>query len=492
MNSPIALPDYATAMLFASGAALCYLNSHWLRVRWAELFEHEFDSAFAAGLTYLGGVLTLLGAWLAWPGMWTAVAWAVLALALNFAAKQMRQRSLALQGNVIAVAALCRLVTLNLFSADKYHGFSLRLITVGLTALLLYVAAPFASAADDDEAGAFSWITAAYTWAASVLVGLLVWYEVATPNIALGWMMLGIVLLEIGLQLKAGFLRWQGYAALAASFLQMLIANLDVTTRAGELSPRSTHVVPLAAAYYYADLRLRQAQTKDPDRAGPVFSYLGTISVGALLYFELAPAWVAAGWAALALALIIATWALKRRENLYQSYLLVAACALRAITFNFLQPSIRDVLFGGQRYYIGAAIALLFGGLPVAFALRRSVADPLRRELALASYPERVFFFVPFGLLTALIAEESSRGQLTVNWGIEGVAVFLLAVWVGERSFRLAGLGLLLACVVKIFLIDVWGLEDQARYITLISLGGALLLVSYLYTRYKEKFQRYL
>jgi len=41
-----------------------------------------------------------------------------------------------------------------------------------------------------------------------------------------------------------------------------------------------------------------------------------------------------------------------------------------------------------------------------------------------------------------------------------------------ERSFRLAGLGLLLLCVAKIFAIDVWGLDPQSRYITLIVLGG--------------------
>jgi hypothetical protein len=134
----------------------------------------------------------------------------------------------------------------------------------------------------------------------------------------------------------------------------------------------------------------------------------------------------------------------------------------------------------------------LFAGLPVALVIRRSTLWPQEDAFLPDSRPEQLFFFAPFGLLTALIALESSRGQLTVNWGIEGVAVFLLAVWVGERSFRLAGLGVLMMCVAKVFLIDVWGLDPQSRYITLISLGGALVLVSFLYTRHKEKFKRYL
>jgi uncharacterized membrane protein len=504
-SAPGALSDYPMAVLFATGAALCYFNSHWLRVRFEDLFKHEFDSAVSGSFTYVGGLLTLIAAWLAWPGMWTAVVWAVLALLLNVAAKRLSQSALAVQGNIVALLAIIRLITLNLFSAEQFHGISLRLVTVGATALLLYAAAPFACAADGDQEGAWSMFTAAYTWAASILVGILLWDEMLAVNVALGWMVLGLILLEIGIWLRAGFLRWQGYTALGASFIQMFVANLDVPTVSGQLSPRVTRIVPLAAAYFYADWRLRWSGIgvrgtrqdggveESLERAGTVFSYLGTISIAALLYFELSSFWIATGWAAQALAMIVAALAVKRRDYLYQSYLMVAAVALRSAAFNFLQPAIGVVLFSQvRRYELGAAIALLFAGLPVAFLLRRIASDKTQHEFSPGGRPEQVFFFVPFGLLTALIAFESSRGHLTVNWGIEGVAVFLLAVFVGERSFRLAGLGVLMMCVAKIFLVDVWGLDPQSRYVTLILLGCALVLVSFLYTRHKEKFRRYL
>jgi uncharacterized membrane protein len=56
----------------------------------------------------------------------------------------------------------------------------------------------------------------------------------------------------------------------------------------------------------------------------------------------------------------------------------------------------------------------------------------------------------------------------------------------------LAGLGLLLVCVAKIVVLDVWRQERADRFITFIILGVALLLVSYLYTRYSEAIRRYL
>jgi len=491
-------PAYSTAVLFAMAAALCYLNSHWVRMRWPDLFRHEFDSAVLASMTYVGGLLALLAAWFAFPGMWTAVVWAGLALLLDVAGKEFSQPPLALQGNLIAVAALVRLITLNLYSAEQWHGVSLRLVTVGTTALLLYAAAPFARAADggndNDKAGPWSWFTAGYTWAASILLGLLVWYEVSALNVAVVWMLLGVVLIEIGLQLNAGFLRWQGYAALTASFFRIFLVNLEASGVVGQVSPRVSRVLPLAAAYHYTDWRLRWAGPKNAEfqQAGTFFTYLGTASLAALLYFELQEPLVAAGWAALALISIGAAYGLKRRDYLHHSFLLALAVAFRTITYNFFQSNAQGASFWqSQRYYAGAAIALLFAALPFAFALRSSGAG-VAGGPTLDSRPEQVFFFVPFGLLTALIALESTRGQLTVTWGIEGVAVFLFAILVRERSFRLAGLGLLLVCAAKIFLIDVWGLDPQSKYITLIALGAALVLVSYLYTRYKEKFRQYL
>ena len=106
--------------------------------------------------------------------------------------------------------------------------------------------------------------------------------------------------------------------------------------------------------------------------------------------------------------------------------------------------------------------------------------------------PEQAFFFIALTLLTVLLALEMRHGMVTLAWGVEGVAVFLLALWLGERSFRLSGLGLLLLCTGKIIVLDVWRLNPLDRYLTFIVLGAALLLVSFLYTRNREALRQYL
>src|SRR5258708_28481929 len=110
-------------------------------------------------------------------------------------------------------------------------------------------------------------------------------------------------------------------------------------------------------------------------------------------------------------------YGLPRRDYLHQSYLLAAAVALRLLAFNFFQLSVVGApIATSGRLYAGTAIALLFAALPFGFALRRSISKSADRS-SLDSRPEQVFFFIPFALLTILILLDSTRGQLTVNWG---------------------------------------------------------------------------
>jgi uncharacterized membrane protein len=90
------------------------------------------------------------------------------------------------------------------------------------------------------------------------------------------------------------------------------------------------------------------------------------------------------------------------------------------------------------------------------------------------------------------LAAELRAGNITLGWSLLGLGAFVFALLVRERSFRLGGLALLLLCVVKVLLMDVWTLSVTDRYITLIVMGCALLLVSFLYTRFKEIFRRIL
>ncbi|OLC98400.1 MAG: hypothetical protein AUH86_05160 [Acidobacteria bacterium 13_1_40CM_4_58_4] len=189
--------------------------------------------------------------------------------------------------------------------------------------------------------------------------------------------------------------------------------------------------------------------------------------------FELEADWVAAAWAALAFALLAVAWRSERRVFLYQGLLIGFGVLFRTVLHNFYQRSYFPASGWESRWIsVGAVVALLFASLPFAFQVRRKDEPSLETGLlrlvqSLGRRPEQVFFFIAVVLLTVLLALEMRHGMVTVSWGVEGVAIFLLALWLEERSFRLSGLGLLLLCVGKILVVDVWRLNPRDRYLTL-------------------------
>jgi hypothetical protein len=344
---------------------------------------------------------------------------------------------------------------------------------------------------------------AGYTWCASFLLALVAWYELRPVGVADMWAVGGLLLLELGLAQKKLSLRLQAYTALAAAFLRIFFVNLNAAGSPGEISPRFYTVVPLALAFFYGYWRLHEnhdelVRLERRFHAAELCCWFGTLTIAGLMRFELEADWVAAAWAALVFALMALAWRSGRKVFLHQALLITAGVLFRAVLHNFYERSYFPPPAWESRWItVGVAVGFLLASLPFAFKLReeaRPTEKPgiVRLMQTIVWHPEQVVFFIAVGLLTVLLAQEMRYGMVTLSWGIEAVAVFLLALQLGERSFRLTGLGLLLLCVGKIVVVDVWRLSPQDRYITFIVLGIALLLVSFLYTRNREALRQYL
>ena len=115
-----------------------------------------------------------------------------------------------------------------------------------------------------------------------------------------------------------------------------------------------------------------------------------------------------------------------------------------------------------------------------------------QRTQAAFRRPEQLVFFAPVALLTCMLALKMKTGMVTVSWGIEGVLVFLLALAVNERSFRLTGLGLLMACAAKILFMDLFRMERRDQILTALGVGVILILVGFMYSKYRERIRQLL
>jgi hypothetical protein len=482
-------------LTFASMAVLLYLHAYFSGPR-----EWRASRAISMVHTWTASILLGVLAYKEFSSSWIAVAWAAFALLLLIAGNRLERMELHFQAYLLSIASLVNVLTVNIHATERfsqrYPNISLRLVTVGLVAALLYASSWWAR---KGKFGAARFVGAAYEWAGSLLVSLLLWYELASLNVALGWVLFGLLLFEFGMVRRS--LSWvsQSLVLFAFAFARIFFVNIDASR-----PQLLTVTLPLAAVFYYAYWRLLDESYDFADifrklRVPATLTYFGSITLVTILRFYLDAGWVAAGWAGLAFALLAVAWAARRDVFLPQSFLLSGIVFSRAVLFNMLVENQWGPTWVDSRWvHVGMAAALLFLGLAFAFPLReRFAAARLRRPyietLPLAlQRPEQVFFFVPLILVTILIENEISQGRVTMAWGVEAVVVFLFALLVGERSFRLTGLGLLLLCVGKILVLDVWRQNLSDRYVTFIILGVALLLVSFLYTRYSEAIKRYL
>jgi hypothetical protein len=465
--------------------------------RKATIANSESATAIAYLHTFAATAFLALLAWYEAPGAWLAAVWAIFAFVLALVDRKFELDDLRWQAHALAALAMLRGVSLNLYINETWHGISVRLLSLAVVTVVMYALAQLMRMPEDWRAREFHHI---YSWGASALVSLLMWHELQPLSVAVGWAVFGLVLFEYGLLRKTRQLRFQAYLAFAASFGRIFFANLAAGNPGEFWGPRIYTVLPLALIFFfvYAQLETGDKDTNDDRRLrfDGLICYLGTASVAAVLYFQLANDWLVTAWAGVVFVLFGVALLLDRSIFLHQSILLTLGTCVRGIMYNLFGASYfsgRD--WTGRYFVLGSAVAVLLACLPFAFRLRdrnKEQTHSIRWLGVLVRHPEQFMFFAPVLLLTLMLALKMRAGMVTVAWGIDGVLIVLLALAVNERSFRLTGLILLLVCVGKIMVRDAWGLAPRDRYVTFIILGVALLLVSFLYSRYRETIRQFL
>jgi len=334
-------PDLAAGWLLLVLAAAYYINAR-LTPRLLGESATETDTSAATTSSPIATAFLMAAAWLALPFMWTALAWATLAVALGEIGRRADDRILRGCGHGAALLAAIRLLSVNLQYAPPAFGTNLRVLTLALTAALFYFAARRISAAGAEES--YEWLgslarrgglPAAYTWAASTLAVLLIWNEVTSAAVALAWALLALALVEAGRAIGDKPLVAQGYAVLTLSFIRVFLADLNAESAVGPFTARLVSVVLLTAIFYFA------AWTANGDwrRMRVALYWFGSASLVALLRFELPFEWIAVAWAAMTALLYWLGRGLSLAHLRYQAYLLALLVGLRCAFDNFYQKA---------------------------------------------------------------------------------------------------------------------------------------------------------
>ena len=81
---------------------------------------------------------------------------------------------------------------------------------------------------------------------------------------------------------------------------------------------------------------------------------------------------------------------------------------------------------------------------------------------------------------------ESYRLSLSILWGIYSLFLIALGIWKRKKHLRIAAIVLFSITLLKLFLFDVSNLDTIPKTILFVSLGILLLIISFLYNRFKN------
>jgi hypothetical protein len=318
------------------------------------------------------------------------------------------------------------------------------------------------------------------SWAGTGFVAVLLWREMPDAAVGLAWMSVALVCAITGVWRQAPSLRWQGYilAGTAGVYSALpLLAAAVPADRAGFAAATAAVACVMVVLARRGLAAPDASSTTQETRALSAIVAIGVTIVLLVARAVLPAASVAAAWAAVGVAMHAGPWRAAPESRW------LAAAALGAGAWRTL-AAIAQAGAGDMAHVAWSlvVIAVLYGAAFVAGS-PKPTSEPRGRVDAAG---HGVLIVSATLLLALLTLDELRTGLVTPVWGIEGLALLLAGFFRRDRLVRLAGLAVLLACLLKLFGYDLRTLEPLARIISFVVLGLVLLAVSWGYTKHRE------
>ena len=83
-------------------------------------------------------------------------------------------------------------------------------------------------------------------------------------------------------------------------------------------------------------------------------------------------------------------------------------------------------------------------------------------------------------------ATQSYKLGLSILWGVYALLLIALGIYKKKKYLRIGAIAVFGITLLKLFFYDISHLETIAKTIVFISLGTLLLIISFLYNKYKD------
>jgi uncharacterized membrane protein len=320
------------------------------------------------------------------------------------------------------------------------------------------------------------WCRDLYAASAALCAMTLAWLRLSPQAVAPVWMVFIVVLFEIGLRLAFPRFRLLAHMIGGAVCLRLCLFDLQGFGDALHITYRTFTVLPILASQYYIWWRYQQGRIAEWERkASRLYLYVSAILAVALARVELGSSLSVVAWALLGLVLYEVGQLRNIIDLRWQSH------GIAVLSF----VATGMMLAANPRHVVIASIVVACFYCAQLLSPRDSTA-PLER------FVRPFYLLAASALLAILLFYEVSGGMLTTAWAVEALALLAAGFPLRDRIQRLSGLALFMICTLKLFLYDLRGLETVNRILSFLVLGLILVGVSWVYTRFRDRIQRYL
>jgi hypothetical protein len=490
-----------TSFMLTAAACLCfYFTLVRLKSSAASEEERRREEWLRTLFSFAAFALILLAFLVQLPEVYVAPAGSLLMLLLFELGGARKERNLRAQSYLAAIFAVLTSLALSVPSPAALGGVNARvpaLLLVAITYFVMFVRLrrPLEMFKEHEPS-----LRPMFSWAGTGLVTLLVWLEARPVMVGPAWLILALLLVEVGIAFAEPHLRRPGYVLLMGSLVSLIMSNLTATERVLGWPIRVVTVVPAIAAAYYLWWRLRSLSGSGADpragdldeKMGRLLSYLGAALVGLFVRFQFGLEGASLRWSLAMVALFLLGDWLEDADFRLQAFALGAAVFVRAVGFDFQSANPVLGIDGPLAItLVGVGCFLLAGG----FARRRTTRSAgapaegrrtLELEARLSAKGQDLLWGLAVALAAIYLYRTLSGFMLIVAWAVEGFFNTAGGFLYRTRPLRLAGLALLAVCLLMTIQRAFTTFDTIGRIASFLVLGVVLLLISFGYTRYRD------
>lgn len=175
------------------------------------------------------------------------------------------------------------------------------------------------------------------------------------------------------------------------------------------------------------------------------------------------------------------------------SFLVQGLILLRGLWESHATQSMSHYYPTGNFYIWIRYISIAFAGLLLAVSYKLVHADFMRKSFIVA-----FDLFLHLSILTVASSElfywmglyfpgEAFKLNLSILWGLYALLLIVLGIRTNQKHLRVAAMVLFGFILVKLFVYDISHLNTVSKTIVFVCLGVLLLVISFLYNKYKNK-----